>query len=81
MEKLAVQIENKRRVAKNLKPYTSLEEYRKAEKEEEKEAEADAASRQVIQVDGDVLLQETGHIMVDFIHLLNQPDTQTASNF
>lgn len=80
VEKLAVQIENKRRVAKSLKPYTSLEEYREAEKEEE-EAEADAASRQVIQVDGDVLLQETGHIMVDFIHLLNQPDTQTASNF
>ena len=73
----AMNIENKRRVAKKLVPYKTIEEYRKAEEEDE-EAEQQVAigNEDKIDVDGDTVLIETGSILVDMIRLTNK--TQQA---
>jgi carboxyl-terminal processing protease len=72
-------IENKRRVAKALKPFANLEEYRDYEKAEEKEAaDAAAETRPSIDLESDALLNETGYILLDIIDLAKENQNQIA---
>ena len=81
-EEKALEIENKRRVAKGLEPLASLDgdeddtvseqgEEQSARDEDEEEAEPAPAEQ-----DADVLLMETGRILVDAMTL--RPDTDIA---
>lgn len=80
LELEAMKIENKRRLAKELKVYKTIEEYRASEKEEEeKEESTPIAERNKIDVDGDAILIETGSILLDMIRLKDKTDQQTAS--
>ena len=79
LETAAMEIENKRLVAKGEKPFKSIEDFRKnEEKEEEEEA---AAAHQGIDLENDALLLETGNILVDYINLSNTAELKQASNF
>ena len=60
-EARALDIENKRRVAKGEEPLESLEE----ETDEETETEGDALVEEVSDEEDDVLLQEAGNVLVD----------------
>lgn len=72
-------IENKRRVAKGLKPFANLEEYRNYEKEEEEiAAKAASKSRPSIDLESDALLNEAGNILIDIVELLKSPEHQVA---
>ena len=79
LEKKAMLIENKRRIAKKLTPYKTLEEFRKSEEDEEKEHE-ESAGETKIDVEGDTLLLESGNILVDMLKLLSKDGSQQASN-
>lgn len=84
MELEAMQIDNRRRVAKNMKAYKTLEDYRKNEldkEEDEDEVEVETETRKKIDVDGDTLLLETGNILVDYIRLTNKPEFKQAASF
>lgn len=79
LEKEAMGIENKRRVAKQMAPFKTLEEYRKYEEEdEETEAEDATEEDQDIDVDGDTVLIESGSILVDMIRLSKKDKQQQA---
>lgn len=82
LEMKAMAIDNKRLVAKGLKPHKTLEEFLAAEDAEEKEDEEAAATSadNDITLAGDTLLNETGYIMADMIRLLNEPELKQASN-
>ncbi len=82
LETQAMAIDNKRRLAKGLKPYKTLEEFRAAEEAEEKKNEEAAATsaNSEITLAGDTLLNETGYIMVDMIRLFQEPELRQASN-
>ncbi|WP_245929400.1 carboxy terminal-processing peptidase [Agarilytica rhodophyticola] len=80
LELEAMRIENKRRLAKNLEVFKTIEAYRESEKEEEeKEESAPVSERNKIDVDGDAILIETGSILLDMIRLQSKTDQQTAS--
>ena len=83
LEKQAMAIDNKRRLGKQLKPYKTLEEFRKSEEESEEKQQEQAASNQQnrIDVDGDTLLIETGNILVDMIRISSTSNTQQAASF
>ena len=83
LERQAMDIDNKRRVAKSLKPYKTLEEFRKSEEdvEEEEKEQASAPQQNKIDIDGDTLLIETGNILVDMIRLSNNNQTKQAASF
>jgi len=83
LELQSMTIENKRRIAKKLKPYKDLKEFRKSEEEEEEEQKEKAAatSQGKIDVDGDTLLIETGNILVDLIRFSNDNKTRQAARF
>lgn len=86
MEREAMEIDNKRRIAKKLEPYKTIEEFRKNELDKEEDSDTVAAEEETvphekIDVDGDTLLIETGNILVDYIRLMNKPDYKQASNF
>jgi len=83
LEKQAMDIENKRRVAKKLVPYKNLEEYRKSEEESEEAEKEKVANndKKAIDVDGDTLLIETGNIMIDLIRFSGKNNTQHAASF
>lgn len=81
LELQAMQIENTRRKAKNLKTFANIEEFRDYEKEEEKD-DAEAASgspRSLIDVDGDTVLIETGSILLDMISLSGVKQQQASA--
>lgn len=76
LEGLAMAIENKRRTAKNLEIFKTIEEYRDYDKvDEEDEAAAPKKAKQ-IDVDGDIILLESGSILVDIIRLTDKEGKQ-----
>jgi C-terminal processing peptidase-1. Serine peptidase. MEROPS family S41A len=84
LEKQAMNIDNKRRVAKGEKPYKTLDEFKKSEKEFDDEQEQEQASstpKNRIDTEGDTLLIETGNILMDMIRLSNKKNVQQASSF
>ncbi|SMF39064.1 C-terminal processing peptidase-1. Serine peptidase. MEROPS family S41A [Alteromonadaceae bacterium Bs31] len=83
LEKQAMDVENKRRLAKKMTPYKNLEEFRKSEEETDEELEEKRASNSHndIDVDGDTLLIETGNILIDLIRLSSNSRTQQVANF
>ncbi len=82
MEKEAMKIDNKRRIAKSMVPYKTLEEYRKNELDTDTdEDELETESHNKIDVDGDTLLIETGNILVDYIRLTKKPEFKQVANF
>ncbi len=75
----ALAIENKRRVAKGLEPLTSLDDGESdaaSEQGQENSKLEDATAARAEKQDSDVLLMETGRILVDAITL--RPDTDVA---
>lgn len=82
LELQAMSIDNKRRKAKSLPEYKTLEEYRKSElKDEDEEETAATEAEPEIDVNGDALLLETGSILADVIRLTSKPSVQQASSF
>lgn len=80
IELAAMQIENKRRTAKGLKPHDSVEAY-KEESETDKEHTTARAQRNKIEPDSDALLTESGYILIDLVKLLKKKQTQQIANF
>src|SRR5690606_9808701 len=71
LEREQMEIENKRRVAKGLKPFENLKAYQTYEEEEEANAEKLAAqSRRSIDTDSDALLNEAGYILIDLVEMM-----------
>ncbi|WP_045859643.1 carboxy terminal-processing peptidase [Teredinibacter purpureus] len=83
LETQAMDIDNKRRIAKNLAPYKNLVEFRNSEKEfeEDEKKKASSSEHNKIDVDGDTLLIEAGNILVDLIRLTPTTSTQQAATF
>ena len=82
LEEKAMNIENKRRLAKGIEAYKSLTDFRKAEDEErEKEEQAQTETTSKINVEEDTLLIESGSILLDVIRLTQNSDEQHASSF
>lgn len=80
LEREQMTLENKRRVAKGLKPFENLEAYRAYEKEEEANAEKVAAeTRPSIDTETDALLNEAGYILIDMVDLMQSPGQQVAN--
>ncbi len=77
-EEKALEIENKRRVAKGLEPLASLvgDEDDPASEQDEEEPARDEEEAAPAEQDSDVLLMETGRILVDAMTL--RPDTDIA---
>ena len=79
-EEKALEIENKRRIAKGLEPLASLdgdEDDTTSEQDEEETArDEEVAATPPVEQDSDVLLMETGRILVDAMTL--RPDTDIA---
>ena len=77
-EEKALEIENKRRVAKGLEPLASLDgdEDETASVQDEEEPARDEEAAAPAEQDSDVLLMETGRILVDAMTL--RPDTDIA---
>ena len=79
-EEKALEIENKRRIAKGLEPLASLdgdEDDTTSEQDEEEPArDEEVAATPPVEQDSDVLLMETGRILVDAMTL--RPDTDIA---
>ncbi len=79
LEKQAMLIENKRRAAKGIEVFKTVADYRAFEEAEEKEeAEAPIAQRNLIDIDGDTVLVETGSILADIIKLSGKTKQQQA---
>lgn len=75
-----MEIENKRRTGKGLKPFANITEFRDYEKEEEETAaEAAAKSRPSINLESDALLTEAGHILIDMVELMKTPESLVAN--
>ncbi|MGH1470307.1 MAG: carboxy terminal-processing peptidase [Cellvibrionaceae bacterium] len=75
-------IENKRRLAKGLTAYKSLEEFQSAEeKENEEDEERSFSGPQEINPAKDPVLNETGYVLVDYIKLLEGDRVQKVANF
>lgn len=84
MELEAMNIENRRRIAKKQEPFKTLEAYRDYEKAENGELDEEdipeLTKEDAIDVDGDTVLIESGSILVDLIRLSGKtPEQQTAS--
>ena len=77
-EEKALEIENKRRVAKGLEPLASLvgDEEDTASEQDEEEPVRDEEEAAPAEQDSDILLMETGRILVDAMTL--RPDTDIA---
>ncbi len=78
VEKISLDIENKRRKAKGLTVYKDFEEY-KEESEKESDRLAASAGKTVIDTKDDAILTETGHILKDFIDLLTKAQDRVVS--
>ncbi|PCK08486.1 MAG: tail-specific protease [Alteromonadaceae bacterium] len=83
LEIRAMTIDNKRRKAKSLKLYKTLAEFKAAEKDEEDKTDAERAEeakdRNKIDVEGDILLLETGNILADLIKATRTNEAKIAS--
>lgn len=77
-EKSSLEIENKRRLAKGLEKFATIEDYKKDKEKSNEEALAADEPINKIDVDGDAFLVETGNILVDFIRLTAAPVQATA---
>ncbi len=76
LEREAMDIENKRRIAKQLEPFKSIKEFR--EHEDGEETPSQAAQQSKIDVGGDTVLIESGSILMDIIRLTQKSDQQQA---
>jgi len=81
LEQEAMEIENKRRQAKQMTIYKTVEEYRKADDEDKNEAASAPIAQSKIDVDGDTVLIESGSILLDIIRLTEKPEQQQAFNY
>ena len=63
LEQQSLEIENARRLAKNLDPYKTVQAFRDSNDDDEQQT----GPRQTIDIDNDVLLKESGHLLADFI--------------
>jgi carboxyl-terminal processing protease len=80
LEREQMVMENKRRVAKGLKPFENLEAYRAYEEEEEANAEKVASeTRRTIDTETDALLNEAGYILLDMVEMMRSPKQQVAN--
>lgn len=76
-----MQIENKRRSAKGLKPFANIAAYRAYEKEEEEvAAKAASKSKSSIDLESDALLHEAGYILIDIVELMNSSEKRVAES-
>ncbi len=69
LEKQTLSIENKRRTAKGLTPYTNYEAFKNAADERD-EAAAAAAGTTTIDTKDDAILKEAGYILKDYVDIL-----------
>lgn len=77
LERLAMGIENKRRAAKSLEIFKTIDEFRDYDKVDEEEDEAAAPKKKKqIDVEGDIILIESGSILVDIIRLTHKEGKQ-----
>ena len=76
LEKQSMDLENKRRLAKGLDVYKTLEEFRKDEEDETDEALGPSK----IDVDGDTILIESGNVMIDLIEMKPQLASDTGQD-
>jgi carboxyl-terminal processing protease len=77
LENNSLNIENKRRKAKGLVPYSTFTAYQDAS-EKESEKRAAEAGATTIDTKDDAILNEAGYILKDFIHLLRSPKNKVA---
>ncbi len=80
MEQRALALENKRRKAKGLEIYKTVEEFKADDDAEDGAPSSNFAGRE-INPDKDPLLSESGYILVDFIRTLKNQETQKVANF
>ncbi|MFT7559990.1 MAG: carboxyl-terminal processing protease [Flavobacteriales bacterium] len=80
LEKEAMRIDNKRRVAKQLLPYKDLAEFKASDKRDENKTDEqraeEASNRHKIDIKEDALLLETGNILADIIRLSEKSNRQ-----
>lgn len=76
----SLDIENKRRSAKGLSTYKTVDEFQSAE-ESEKDEEESLSGPQEINPAKDPVLNETGYVLVDYIKLLEGDRVQKVANF
>ncbi len=76
-------IENRRRLAKGLDAYTSIEEMNGVpeDKDEQVAAAATQTQQNKIEPDKDPLLTESGYILIDFINQLKSQQASKVANF
>ncbi len=75
-------IENKRRLAKGLSVYKTVDEFQTAEeKENEEDEEQSISGPQEINPAKDPVLNETGYVLIDYIKLLGGDRVQKVANF
>ncbi|MGI1677920.1 MAG: carboxy terminal-processing peptidase [Cellvibrionaceae bacterium] len=75
-------IENKRRLAKGLSVYKTVDEFQTAEeKENEEDEEQSISGPQEINPAKDPVLNETGYVLIDYIKLLEGDRVQKVANF
>jgi carboxyl-terminal processing protease len=77
LEKISLEIENKRRTLKGLVAYNNFEEYKK-ESEKENEKAAATAGTTTIDTKDDAILNETGYILKDFVDYLSSAKSKVA---
>ena len=82
MEERNLAIENKRRSAKGLSTYSSIDAWRDAETKGE-DGEEDASNNQTPEIDPDKdpILNETGYVLVDLIKLMEADQIERVANF
>lgn len=79
MERKALLLENKRRKAKGLEPYTNVDAYLSVEGEDpENEVVSDPGE---ISLKKDPVLNETGYVLVDYIKMQQADQVQKIANF
>ncbi len=78
LEKQAMIIENKRRSAKGLAAFKTIEAYREFNRGEEEKEESTTAQRQLINTEDDAVLVESGSILIDIIRLTEKGKQQQA---
>ncbi|GAB1270239.1 carboxy terminal-processing peptidase [Aurantivibrio infirmus] len=79
LENKALALENKRRLAKGLEPYKTLDEAR--EESESEQSEQSASNARNINPDEDPILNETGYVLIDYIKLLEADRVERLANF
>jgi len=74
-----LEIENRRRVAKNKVPYASVEEMEKARKDKE-ESDSAKSEHEKTSDEKEAYLVESAHVLTDFIHLQQEHNANIAAH-